>query len=334
MHAFEYASPKTRDQAVHLLAGSWDQNAVLAGGTDLLSLMKDDVVAPKRVVNIKSIKELGGISHGANGLRVGALTTLGDIADNGQVQQHYPAFSQAVIEAASQQIRNMATIGGNLCQRPRCWYFRAGFGLLPKNKEGKSLVVEGDNRYHAILGNEGPAYFVSPSSIVPALIAYGAKIRIVGPKGAREIPLEKFYLIPKSDTEREHDLQPNEIVSELLLPTPPGGVKSVHYEIRQKQAFDWPLAVAAVALNMDGNTVRSARVIMGYVAPVPWISNEATQALEGKEVNDQTADAAGKAAVANAKSLGKNAYKIQLARVAVKRAILQAVQGKAAGGAA
>ena len=156
----------------------------------------------------------------------------------------------------------------------------------------------------------------------------------MGPKGAREIPLEKFYLIPKSDTEREHDLQPNEIVSELLLPTPPGGVKSVHYEIRQKQAFDWPLAVAAVAFNMDGNTVRSARVIMGYVAPVPWISNEAAQALEGKEVNEQTADAAGKAAVANAKSLGKNAYKIQLARVAVKRAILQAAQGKAAGGAA
>src|SRR5581483_10855359 len=330
MRPFDYASPKSTDQVVHLLAGNWEQTAVLAGGTDLLSLMKDDVVAPKRVVNIKGVKDLTGVTLGARGLRIGALTTLGDLADNAQVRQQYPALNQALLEAASQQIRNMATLGGNLCQRPRCWYFRSGFGLLPKDEQGKSLVLQGDNRYHAILGNDGPAYFVSPSSIVPALIAYGAKIRIAGPKGTREVPLEKFYVIPKNEGEREHDLRPNEIVTEVLVP-PAGSAKSAHYELRQKEAFDWPLALAAVALSMNGNTVRSARIVMGYVEPVPWVSAEAEQALVGKSISEETADAAGKAAVANAKSLGKNGYKIQLARVAVKRAILQAAHASSAG---
>lgn len=330
MRAFEYTSPTTRQQAVELLSGD---AAVLAGGTDLLSLMKDDVVAPKRVVNIKDIRELNGVRYGTRGLQVGALTSLGDLADHPLVKQHYPAFADALVEAASQQIRNMATIGGNICQRPRCWYFRSGFGLTPKTPDGKSMVEAGDNRYHAILGNDGPALFVSPSSIVPAMIAYDARIRVTGPKGAREVALEKFFVIPKSENEREHDLQPNEIVTDIFLPPPAGG-RYAHYEVRQKEAFDWPLALAAVALHMNGDTVRSARVVMGYVAPVPWVSEEAAQALVGKAVNEQTAQAAGEAAVSQAKPLSHNRYKVQLARVAVKRAILQAAQGKAEGGKA
>jgi xanthine dehydrogenase YagS FAD-binding subunit len=329
MRAFEYASPATKEQAVGLLGTSWGQAEVLAGGTDLLSLMKDDVVHPKRVVNIKEIADLRGIDSGAQGLRIGALTTLGDIADNADVIKNYPALAAALNEAASPQIRNMATIGGNLSQRPRCWYFRGGFGLLPKDQSGKDLVSEGENRYHAILGNDGPAKFVSPSTVVPALIAYGATIRIVGPKGMREIPLEKYYVIPKSAEEREHDLKPNEIVAEILVPRPGKNTVVAHYEIRQKAAFDWPLAVAAVALTMDSKAVRSARIVMGSVAPVPWLSTEAQQALEGKEVSGDVAKAAADAALQNAKALSHNGYKIQIARVAVKRAIL-----KAAGGAA
>jgi len=333
MRAFEYTSPTTPQQAVELLAGSWDQSAVLAGGTDLLSLMKDDVVAPKRVVNIKDIRELHGVHFGPRGMQIGALTSLGELADHPLVRQHYPAFGDAVVEAASQQIRNLATLGGNICQRPRCWYFRSGFGLTPKTPEGKSLVEEGDNRYHAILGNDGAALFVSPSSIVPAMIAYGARIRMAGPKGAREVALEKFFVIPKTEGEREHDLRPNEIVTDVFLPPPAGG-KYAHYEVRQKESFDWPLALAAVALQMNGETVRSAKIVLGYVAPVPWISEEAAQALVGKTVTEQTAQAAGDAAVSQAKPLSRNRYKVQLARVAVKRAILQAAQRKGEGGAA
>jgi xanthine dehydrogenase YagS FAD-binding subunit len=328
MRPFEYASPATKEQAVSLLGATWGNTEVLAGGTDLLALMKEDIVHPKRLVNIKGIKDLDGVSAGAQGLRIGALTKLGDLADNVNVVKDYPALADALNEAASPQIRNMATIGGNLCQRPRCWYFRGGFGLLPKDESGKDLVAGGENRYHAILGNDGPAKFVSPSTIVPALIAYRAKILLVGPKGKRELPLEKFYVTPKTDAEREHDLRPNEIVAEIILP-PANGVSAAHYEIRQKAAFDWPLAVTAVALQMNGSTVRSARIVMGYVAPVPWISAEGEQALVGKTVSEETAKACAEAALANAKPLSHNAYKIQLARVAVHRAIL-----KASGGAA
>jgi len=217
MRPFEYASPTTKEQAVGLLGTAWGQAEVLAGGTDLLALMKDDVVHPKRLVNIKQIAEMNGVTLSSQGLRMGALTTLGELADNVNVIKDYPAIADALNDAASPQIRNVATLGGNLCQRPRCWYFRGGFGLLPKDESGKELVAAGENRYHAILGNGGPAKFVSPSTIVPVLIAYGARIRLVGPKGSREIALERFYVIPKADTEREHDLKPNEIVAEIAI---------------------------------------------------------------------------------------------------------------------
>jgi xanthine dehydrogenase YagS FAD-binding subunit len=323
MRPFEYASPETKEQAVGLLNASWGQTEILAGGTDLLALMKDDIVAPKRLVNIKQISDLDGIQSSSSGLRIGALTTLGDLADNANLLQNYPALADALNEAASPQIRNLASLGGNLCQRPRCWYFRNGFGLLPKDTSGKDLVAEGENRYHAILGNDGPAKFVSPSSIAPVLIAYGAKVRLLGPKGRRELPLEKFYVIPKSQGEREHDLQPNEIITDVFLPSATA-VKASHYELRQKQAFDWPLAVSAVALTMDGPTVRSARVVLGYVAPTPWPSPEAEQALIGKTISEDVAKAAADAALQNARPLSHNSYKVQLARVALKRAILQA----------
>jgi xanthine dehydrogenase YagS FAD-binding subunit len=329
MRAFDYASPTTKEQAVSLLGQTWGQAEVLAGGTDLLALMKDDVVHPSRLVNIKDIKELQGVTANQQGLRIGAATKLGDLADNVNVIRNYPALADALNEAASPQIRNMATLGGNLCQRPRCWYFRSGLGLLPKDESGKDLVSQGENRYHAILGNEGAAKFVSPSTIVPVLIAYGAKLRLAGPKGRRELALEKFYAIPQAENEREHDLSPNEIITEVIVPAVEG-VKAAHYEIRQKAAFDWPLAVAAVALRMDGSMVQSARVVLGYVAPVPWPSAEAEQALVGKSISEDVARAAADAALRNARPLSHNAYKVQLARVAVKRAILKAASGGAA----
>jgi xanthine dehydrogenase YagS FAD-binding subunit len=329
MRSFEYASPTTKEQAVALLGTSWGQAEVLAGGTDLLALMKDDVVHPKRVVNIKQIAEMTGVKPTGQGLRIGSLTTLGELADNVNVVKDYPALAEALNDAASPQIRNMATLGGNLCQRPRCWYFRGGFGLLPKNESGKDLVTDGENRYHAILGNDGPAKFVSPSTMVPVLIAYGATIRLTGPQGIREMALQQFYVIPKTETEREHDLKPNEILAEVILP-PRREMKVAHYEIRQKQAFDWPLALAAVGLTMNGSSVQSAKVVIGYVAPIPWRSAEAERALIGKSISEDTAKAAAEAALQNATPLSHNAYKVQLAKVALKRAILKAASGGAA----
>jgi len=326
MRAFEYVSPHTRSQAISLLGASWGNTEILAGGTDLLALMKDDVITPRRLVNIKDIADIRGVSSTPQGLRVGALTTLGELAES--VREDYPALSEALLEAASPQIRNMATVGGNLCQRPHCWYFRNGFGLLPKDQGGKELVANGENRYHAILGNQGAAKFVSPSTVAPILIAYDAKIRLEGTKGKRELPLEEFFVIPRNENEREHDLRPNEIVTEILIP-PAVGVKAAHYEVRQKEAFDWPLAVAAAVLKMQGSNVQSARIILGYVAPVPWPSAEAEQALIGKPLNKELAQTAAEAALSKASPLSHNAYKVRLAKVAVTRAIL-----KASGGAA
>jgi xanthine dehydrogenase YagS FAD-binding subunit len=330
MRPFEYVSPTETEQVASLLGSSWGEVEILAGGTDLLSLMKDEITAPKRLVNIKSIGKLRGVkpTDYVAGTHVGALTTLAELAANPILQSQYSVLAKAAGDAASPQIRNLATIGGNLCQRPRCWYFRAGHGLLAQSSDGKSLVLQGDNRYHAILGNDGPAYFVSPSTVAPVLIAYGAEVQIVGPKGARQVLAEKFFLIPKNQTEREHDLRPNEIVTGVFLPEPGRGVRFGAYEVRQKEAFDWPYATAAVALNMVGSTVKNARVVMGHVAPIPWVSAEAARTLTGKAITPATADQAAAAAVAPAKGLGHNEQKIHLARVAVKRAIL------AAGGAA
>lgn len=342
MRAFEYASPTTKEQAVALLGSSWADAEVLAGGTDLLSLMKDDVVHPKRLVNIKGIAELRGVGFaelrgaGAPKTRVtpgaksnlvlGSLVTIQDLLDNAQVRRLYPAIWQAAEGVASPQIRSVGTVGGDLCQRPRCWYYRAGFGLLGAGEDGQSLVLAGDNRYHAILGNAGPAYFVNPSSLAPALIAYNASVEVLGSGGARTVPAEKFFRIPKSDSEREYDLKPNEIVTRVIVPSAAGS-RGATYEVRQKEALDWPLAAASVALRMAGNKVESARVVLGHVAPVPWRSSAAEQLLAGKAVTEDVAMAAGEAAVSGAKALSMNSYKIQLARVAVKRAILQAAQG-------
>jgi xanthine dehydrogenase YagS FAD-binding subunit len=326
MEAFEYASPTTKEAAVKLLAAKWGETEVLAGGTDLLSLMKDYVTSPKRLVSLQAVKELKGIEYKpSSGLRIGSTATLRELLDHAEVRRQYPALVQAAEGVRSQQLQSVGTVGGDLVQRPRCWYFRGGYGLLAQ-MDGKSLVPGGENQFHAVLGNSGPAYFVNPSSFAPILIALGAKVRLLGPQGAREVGLDKFFVTPTSSDQREYDLKPNEILTDILVP-PAGGAKMAVYEVRQKEALDWPLAAAAVVLNLSGKTVKSARVVLGHVAPVPWPSPEAEAALGGKSVDDSVADAAGKAAVSNATPLSKNAYKVQLARVAVKRAILAAAGG-------
>ncbi len=326
MRSFEYVSPSTTEQAVALLSGSAGESEVLAGGTDLISLMKDGVVSPRRLVNIKSIGDLRRIALDAQGLELGALVTIQELLDDERVAGGAPALVQAAAGIRSPQIRGVGTIGGDLCQRPRCWYFRAGHGLLALGADGRSLVVEGDNRYHAILGNAGPAYFVSPSSLAPALVALEATMTITGPAGARTIPVEDFFRTPETEGEREHDLAPREIVTWIRIPSS-SGKRSATYEVRPREGLDWPLATASVALMGGAGATGSARVVMGHVAPIPWRSREAEAALAGKTPGEDAARAAAEAAVAPARALSGNAHKIRLASVAVKRAILAAAGG-------
>ena len=323
MQAFEYTAPTTKEQAVQALAANWGETEVLAGGTDLLSVMKDYVATPRRVVDIKGVKELQGITPRAGGLRIGALVTFDQLIAGAAVKQQYPSLVQAAEGVASQQVRARGTVGGDLCQRPRCWYYRAGFGLLAQDN-GKPLVPDGENKYHAVFGG-GPAYFVSPSSLGPALVSLDAKVRLFGPAGAREVAAADFFVAPKTSDQRENVLKANEILTEIVLPPPAG--RNATYEVRQRTALDWPLAAAAVVLKLEGKRIVNARVVLGHVAPVPWRSKPAEDALNGKTVSDQLAAQAGEAAVREAQPLNGNRYKVQLARVAVKRAILQAARG-------
>ena len=325
MQPFEYANPTTLKDALSLLGSKWGEADVLAGGTDQVSLMKEYLHTPARLVNIKGIKELHGIHASAQGLRIGATTTFDELAVDKAVKAEYPSLTSAALGIASAQIRNMGTVGGDLCQRPRCWYFRMGYGVLAL-KDGKSLIPNGQNEYHAIFG-DGPAYFVSPSSLGPALVALGAQVKLVSASGSRMVPMEKFFVAPQNDASREIALMPNEILTEIVVP-PARGVKNATYEVRYKDALDWPLATASVALHMKGGKVEKSFVVMGHVAPTPWPSMAASQALDGKTLSADVIDQAAEAAVAGAKPLSQNTYKVQLAKVAVKRALLEA-SGKA-----
>jgi xanthine dehydrogenase YagS FAD-binding subunit len=320
MKAFEYASPTSADDAVKDLVGSTSAEA-LSGGTDLIGRMKDYVTSPARVVYLKDIKALAGITERAGGLEIGAGTRLADVVANPMLKERYPALRQATLEVGTPQIRNMATVGGNLCQRPRCWYFRGGFGLLGL-QDGKSLVRSGDNRYHSIFLTDGDALFVSPSSLAVPLIALGAEATILGPKGTRTIPVEKLYRVPRSNDDRELTIAPGELVTKVTLPAPG---KNGSYEVRQKQAHDWPLVMAAVNLKMDGDTVRDARVVLYGVAPIPWRSEAAENAIRGKAVTMENATAVGIVASQGAKPLSMNGYKVPLVGTTVKRALLDAV---------
>jgi xanthine dehydrogenase YagS FAD-binding subunit len=322
MHPFEYSNPSTTQEAVGLLGSRWGEADVLAGGTDLISLMKEHLATPNRLVNIKNIKELGGIHDSKAGLRIGATVTLDELMESADVRKNFPSLTQAAQGVSSPQIRNMGTVGGDLCQRPRCWYYRGGFGLF-----GKNLIPNGENKYHAILGNSGPAYFVSASSLGPALIALGAKVKLVSAKGNREVAVEKFFVTPADESSREIAMQPNELLTEIVIPH--SGAKNATYEVRQKEALDWPLAAASVSLKMKGSSIASARVVLGAVAPTPWAATAADQVLAGKSMSPALAEEAAKAALSGATPLSQNAYKVQLARVAVKRALLLASGVKA-----
>ena len=322
MKSFEYATPRSLEEATSLLAEKWGETEILAGGTDLVTSLKQEITAPKRVVSLKNIAELKGITASQKSVRVGAMTTLAELAANSEIKKHFPAMVSAVSGIGSQQIISVGTVGGDLCQRPRCWYFRNGHGLFAK-QDGNSLVPEGDNRYHAIFGNQGPAYFVSASSLGPALIALGAAVKVVGPKGkARSIAAKEFFSTPKTENDRETALKPNEIVTEIEIPI--RGLKNATYEVRHRHGFDWPYVTATVSFALKGGAASDAQVVLGHVAPVPWASASAGKVLGGAKLDASLAAKCGEAATQGAKPLSGNGYKIQLVKIAVKRAVLAA----------
>ncbi|HUX07480.1 MAG TPA: xanthine dehydrogenase family protein subunit M [Acidobacteriota bacterium] len=308
---FTYVKAKSIDDAVKQLGTP--NSTVLAGGTDLLGCLRDEVLEAGKVVSISGLKELHGISAGPNGgLRIGALTTIAEVAAAETIRSKYAVLAQAAGEIASPQLRNQGTIGGNLCQRPRCWYFRGDFHCAKKG--GDMCYAEGgENMFHCIFGGD-PCYIVYPSDSAPALCALNAGVRIAGPGGTRTLAVDKFHQLPGVDIEKENVLQRNEIVTEVLLPAPPPGLKSAYRKVRARQAWDFALTSTAIALTMDGGTVKQARIFLGGVAPVPWRAEAAEAALKGKKLDKATILAAAEAAVQGARPLEANAYKVDLVK--------------------
>jgi xanthine dehydrogenase YagS FAD-binding subunit len=320
LKAFTYVNAANEKEAVAALASAQRGRMLpMAGGMDLLGLMKDYIVSPDRVVSIKGLDQT--IAAGDGGLRIGAAVKIADLAEHAAARKQYPALVTAAEGVGTPQIRNMGTVGGNIMQRPRCWYFRnEEFNCLKKGGS-RCFAVEGENQFHAIFG-DGPCHIVHPSSLAVPVIAYGGKFRVAGPNGAREIDAGEFFQLPNANLYGENVLQPNEIITHVILPAP--GQGSAAYEVRFKQSHDWPLAAASVNLVMAGSTVKSARIVMGAVAPVPWRVPAAERVLAGKAITDAIATEAANAAVAGARPMSGNKYKIQIARTAVKRAILAA----------
>ena len=323
MKSFEYAAPKNVKGAAALLSDTWGRTEILAGGTDLVTALKQRITQPSRVVSLRNIPELKGLEAARGALQIGAMTTLGELAAHKIVRENFPALVIAAEGVSSPQLLAVGTVGGDLCQRPRCWYFRNGFGLFGQRGD-TSLVREGDNRYHAIFGNDGPALFVHPSSLAPALVALGATITLTAWRGKpRTIPAAEFFRTPRSESERETVLKPDEILTGISVPM--RGLRNATYEVRHRHGLDWPYVTASVALQLKGGKASEARVVLGQVAPVPWLSPGAGAALTDAILNEGTAARGGEAAVQGAKPLRGNAYKIQMVKVAVKRALLAAV---------
>jgi xanthine dehydrogenase YagS FAD-binding subunit len=319
--AFAYINPTNEKDAVAALSTQFEQSMPIGGGQDLLARMKDYVTQPDRIVNVKVALE-STVTPLNGGLRIGAAMRMVDVAEHAQIAQMYPALSAAAIEVGTPQIRNQATVGGNLNQRPRCWYYRNEEFVCFKKGGNQCFSPAGENQFHAILGG-GPSYIVHPSSLAVPSVAYGATFRLAGPKGERLVPAADYFTLPRQSLRMENVLAPDELLTHVILPAP-GAVKSGHYEVRYKESHDWPIAFATVLLTMNGVNVQSARVVMGAVAPIPWRSPAAEQVLAGKPINEETAAAAADAALKDARPLSQNAYKVDVAKVAVKRAILRA----------
>jgi xanthine dehydrogenase YagS FAD-binding subunit len=293
----------------------------LAGGTDLLGCLRDRVFPATTVVSLSGLAELRGITETPDGgLRIGALTTLTEIAGDARVRDRYPALAQGAAAAASPQLRNQGTIGGNLCQRPRCWYFRGEFHCARKGGD-VCFAMNGENEFHAIFGGSG-CYIVHSSDTAAPLVALDARLRIAGVEGDRSIGIDGFFVLPSQDMTRENVLAPGELVAEVMLPPPGPGSRSGYRKVRARGAWDFALAGVALALRTTGRRVDRARIVLSGVAPAPWRVTAAEAALTGRRLDRITAVNVAAAAASGAEPLDGNAYKVDLVRGVVEEALL------------
>lgn len=323
MKNFQYATPRDARQAISFLSEDWNAARVMGGGTDILDEMKERLVEPDRIVHLP-VAPLTYIKASGQNILIGAMTTLATLESHALIQQRFPGLAEAAEAIGTPQIRNAGTIGGNLCQRPRCWYYRNQ--EYPCLKKGGSVCFakDGANKYNAIIGG-GPSYIVHPSDLAPMLLALNASVRIANAKGERAVALDNFFTLPTKNLVRENILEPNEVITEVIVPLPAAGSRSVYLKVKERDTQDFALVSAAVALTARNGVVQASRIVLGGVAPIPWRSPEAEAAIKGHKLTPELAQQAAEAALKRAKPLNDNAYKVPLATVTLRRALLAAI---------
>jgi xanthine dehydrogenase YagS FAD-binding subunit len=309
MPNFTYVRPKSLKEAFpHLSTGD---ARIHAGGTDLLGCLRDGVFTAEKIISISRLDELKGIERMRDGsLRIGALTTVAELTNHELVREGYPALAQAALEVASPQLRNQGTIGGNLCQKPRCWYYRGEFHCTRKGGT-RCFAMAGENQYHCILGGRG-CYIVHPSDIAPVLVAYGASVEVAAVKETRKIPIDQLFVLPEQAITKETVLEPGEVLTAVLLPPLEQGYHSSYRKVRARGSWDFALAGVALALRFHEGKVAGGRIVLSGAAPVPWRCAESEKVITGHPLDDGIIARAADAAMQGARSMRENGYKIEL----------------------
>ena len=319
MNNFKMAQPQTINQVKQLFSQPRDRYFFMAGGTDLLGEIKDEIISPEVIVDLKSIHQLAYIKKDKEGaVRIGALTTITELAENLMIGKEYPGLHQAALAVATPQLRNMGTVGGNLCQRPRCWYYRDPQVKCRKKGGSRCFALRGKNKYHAILGG-GICNIVHPSDLAPMLVALGAEVLIASSKGDKAIPLADFFILPRVNVRRENILEQGDIVKEVKIPTAKKGEKSAYLKLRERGAWDFALVSAAVKALVADHIFKEVKVVLGGVAPIPWRLKKAENLLQDQKITEDFIKRAVREDLKEARPLSDNAYKKDLAEAAVSR---------------
>ncbi len=321
MRDFKIAEPRTADEAAALLAEAAEPAALIAGGTDLIDELKSGVATAGLVVDLRGVEGLAGMTRDKAGLRIGAMTRVADLAASADVARDYPSLKEAALSLATPQLRNVGTVGGNLCQRPRCWYYRDPQVKCRKKGGFNCYAFQGRNKYHALFGG-GSCYIVYPSDLAPALISLGAAAAVATVKGERTMPLEKMYALPDVDVTRETALAKGEFLKAVIVPAPKPGRKAVYVKLKERGTWDFALVSAAVAAVVEGGRLTEISIVCGGVAPVPWRLKKAEDALRGQAATEEAVGRAAEAALADAAPLRENGYKADLLRAALKQAVM------------
>ena len=324
MKNFILAEPQSLEQVCSFLPKESGKYFVMAGGTDLLAEIKDEIVEPEVVVDLKTIPNLSYIKKEKDGLHIGALTTIAELAEDLSVKQDYRALYEAAKEVGTPQLRNVGTISGNLCQRPRCWYYRDPQVQCRKKGGSRCFAFRGRNKYHAILGG-GICYIVHPSDLAPALIALEAKVSILSPNGEKTIPLEELYALPSKNVQKETILKSNEVIKEVILPPLKKGEKSTYSKFKERGTWDFAVVSVAMKGTASGKAFNEVKIVIGGVAPIPWRLFAAEAMIKGKTVTEKLVRQAAREALKDANPLEENGYKLELVEVILYKTALSLI---------